>query len=163
MVGCPGGEDYQLSSGPLPVKWVKRRKRKAAFAVAHAPMPVRRISCHNSFIGSVKGNSTTKQRPTISPTALNAVPAPGMPKQYSVGAVFPPGKAEIYAISQKKTSRWKRKHGLKPDRRASEREKAARLERHKSAAAQPAAKDHDTIAAALWLGVKKNRLRRCSR
>lgn len=104
---------------PLPVKWVKRQKRKAAFAVAHAPMPVRPISCHNSFTGSVKGNSTTKRRPTISPTVLNAVPAPGYAQAifhwYSISVRKKP---RFTPLVRKKSAPQKQKLGLKPDRRA---------------------------------------------
>ncbi|POT57472.1 electron transport complex subunit RsxC [Citrobacter amalonaticus] len=58
-------------------------------------------------------------------------------------------KAEIYAISQEEKRAAEAKARFEARQARLEREKAARLERHKSAAAQPAAKDHDAIAAAL--------------
>lgn len=57
-------------------------------------------------------------------------------------------KAEIAAIRQEEKRAAEAKARFEA-RRSSEREKAARLERHKSAAVQPAAKDKDAIAAAL--------------
>lgn len=58
-------------------------------------------------------------------------------------------KAEIYAISQEEKRAAEAKSRFEARQARLEREKAARLERHKSAAVQPAAKDHDAIAAAL--------------
>ena len=58
-------------------------------------------------------------------------------------------KAEIYAISQEEKRAAEAKARFEARQARLEREKAARLERHKNAAVQPAAKDHDAIAAAL--------------
>ncbi|MBJ8958013.1 electron transport complex subunit RsxC [Citrobacter youngae] len=58
-------------------------------------------------------------------------------------------KAEIYAISQEEKRAAEAKARFEARQARLEREKAARLERHKSAAVQPAPKDHDAIAAAL--------------
>ena len=58
-------------------------------------------------------------------------------------------KAEIYAISQEEKRAAEAKARFEARQARLGREKAARLERHKSAAVQPAAKDHDAIAAAL--------------
>ncbi|MEB0865507.1 electron transport complex subunit RsxC [Citrobacter youngae] len=58
-------------------------------------------------------------------------------------------KAEIYAISQEEKRAAEAKTRFEARQARLEREKAARLERHKNAAVQPAAKDHDAIAAAL--------------
>ncbi len=58
-------------------------------------------------------------------------------------------KAELYAISQEEKRAAEAKARFEARQARLEREKAARLERHKSAAAQPAVKDHDAIAAAL--------------
>lgn len=58
-------------------------------------------------------------------------------------------KAEIYAISQEKKRAAEAKARFEARQARLEREKAARLERHKSAVVQPAPKDHDAIAAAL--------------
>ncbi|MBN6043266.1 electron transport complex subunit RsxC [Citrobacter sp. ku-bf4] len=58
-------------------------------------------------------------------------------------------KAELYAISQEEKRAAEAKARFEARQARLEREKAARLERHKKAAAQPAAKDQDAIAAAL--------------
>ncbi|EOG8082279.1 electron transport complex subunit RsxC [Citrobacter sp. CK184] len=58
-------------------------------------------------------------------------------------------KAEIYAIAQEEKRAAEAKARFEARQARLEREKAARLERHKNAAAQPAAKDQDAIAAAL--------------
>ncbi|AYL61462.1 electron transport complex subunit RsxC [Citrobacter youngae] len=58
-------------------------------------------------------------------------------------------KAEIYAISQEEKRAAEAKARFEARQARLEREKAARLERHKSAVVQPAPKDHDAIAAAL--------------
>ncbi|MBJ9158737.1 electron transport complex subunit RsxC [Citrobacter sp. FDAARGOS_156] len=58
-------------------------------------------------------------------------------------------KAEIYAISQEEKRAAEAKARFEARQARLEGEKAARLERHKSAAVQPAPKDHDAIAAAL--------------
>ncbi|MDM2731892.1 electron transport complex protein RnfC [Citrobacter youngae] len=58
-------------------------------------------------------------------------------------------KAEIYAISQEEKRAAEAKARFEARQARLEREKAARLERHKNAAVQPAPKDHDAIAAAL--------------
>ncbi|MCP1627918.1 electron transport complex protein RnfC [Citrobacter amalonaticus] len=58
-------------------------------------------------------------------------------------------KAELYAISQEEKRAAEAKARFEARQARLEREKAARLERHKKAAVQPAAKDQDAIAAAL--------------
>lgn len=58
-------------------------------------------------------------------------------------------KAELYAISQEEKRAAEAKARFEARQARLEREKAARLERHKNAAVQPAAKDQDAIAAAL--------------
>ncbi|WP_336220450.1 electron transport complex subunit RsxC [Citrobacter amalonaticus] len=58
-------------------------------------------------------------------------------------------KAELYAIAQEEKRAADAKARFEARQARLEREKAARLERHKKAAVQPAAKDHDAIAAAL--------------
>ncbi|HEM7953367.1 TPA: electron transport complex subunit RsxC [Citrobacter koseri] len=58
-------------------------------------------------------------------------------------------KAEIDAIAQEEKRAAEAKARFEARQARLEREKAARLERHKNAAAQPAAKDQDAIAAAL--------------
>ncbi|HCB2269767.1 TPA: electron transport complex subunit RsxC [Citrobacter koseri] len=58
-------------------------------------------------------------------------------------------KAEIYAIAQEEKRAAEAKARFEARQARLEREKAARLERHKNAAVQPAAKDQDAIAAAL--------------
>ncbi|PNO77554.1 electron transport complex subunit RsxC [Citrobacter koseri] len=58
-------------------------------------------------------------------------------------------KAEIYAIAQEEKRAAEAKARFEARQARLEREKAARLERHKNAAAQPAAKDQNAIAAAL--------------
>ena len=47
-----------------------------------------------------KGNEHEKQNSTICLTALNAVPVPGLPEQYSAGAVLPSGKAQVIEIRE---------------------------------------------------------------
>ncbi|HCQ7753223.1 TPA: electron transport complex subunit RsxC [Citrobacter sedlakii] len=58
-------------------------------------------------------------------------------------------KAELNAISQEEKRAAEAKARFEARQARLEREKAARLERHKKAAVQPAAKDQDAIAAAL--------------
>ncbi|QPB34274.1 electron transport complex subunit RsxC [Citrobacter amalonaticus] len=58
-------------------------------------------------------------------------------------------KAELYAISQEEKRAAEAKARFEARQARLEREKAARLERHKKAAVRPAAKDQDAIAAAL--------------
>uniref|UniRef100_UPI003D6E8AA9 electron transport complex subunit RsxC n=1 Tax=Citrobacter amalonaticus TaxID=35703 RepID=UPI003D6E8AA9 len=58
-------------------------------------------------------------------------------------------KAELYAIGQEEKRAAEAKARFEARQARLEREKAARLERHKKAAVQPAAKDQDAIAAAL--------------
>ncbi|HAU4368008.1 TPA: electron transport complex subunit RsxC [Citrobacter amalonaticus] len=58
-------------------------------------------------------------------------------------------KAELYAISQEEKRAAEAKARFEARQARLEREKAARLERHKKAAVQPVAKDQDAIAAAL--------------
>ena len=58
-------------------------------------------------------------------------------------------KAELYAISQEEKRAAEAKARFEARQARLEREKAARLERHKQATVQPAAKDQDAIAAAL--------------
>ncbi|MBJ9370180.1 electron transport complex subunit RsxC [Citrobacter koseri] len=65
-------------------------------------------------------------------------------------------KAEIYAIAQEEKRAAEAKARFEARQARLEREKAARLERHKNAAAQPAAKDQDAIAAALARGKEKH-------
>ncbi|MBJ9306327.1 electron transport complex subunit RsxC [Citrobacter koseri] len=64
-------------------------------------------------------------------------------------------KAEIYAIAQEEKRAAEAKARFEARQARLEREKAARLERHKNAAAQPAAKDQDAIAAARARGKEK--------
>lgn len=80
----------------------------------------------------------------------------GLPQQYPTCAIFPSGKAEIAAIRQEEKRTAEAKARFEARQARLEREKAARLERHKNAAVQPAAKDKDAIAAAL-ARVKENR------
>ncbi|MDU5454565.1 electron transport complex subunit RsxC [Pseudescherichia vulneris] len=58
-------------------------------------------------------------------------------------------KAEIYAIAQEEKRAAEAKIRFEARQARLEREKAARLERHKKSAAQPAAKDKDAVNAAL--------------
>ncbi|STV89277.1 electron transport complex protein RnfC [Klebsiella michiganensis] len=58
-------------------------------------------------------------------------------------------KAEIYALAQEEKRAAEAKLRFEARQARLERDKAARLERHKQAAAQPAAKDQDAINAAL--------------
>ncbi|WP_312267980.1 electron transport complex subunit RsxC [Pseudescherichia sp.] len=58
-------------------------------------------------------------------------------------------KAEIYAIAQEEKRAAEAKIRFEARQARLEREKAARLERHKQSAAQPAAKDKDAVNAAL--------------
>ena len=58
-------------------------------------------------------------------------------------------KAEIYAIAQEERRAAEAKIRFEARQARLEREKAARLERHKQSAAQPAAKDKDAVNAAL--------------
>ncbi|HBM3075196.1 TPA: electron transport complex subunit RsxC [Klebsiella oxytoca] len=58
-------------------------------------------------------------------------------------------KAEIYAIAQEEKRAAEAKDRFEARQARLERDKAARLERHKQAAVQPAAKDQDAINAAL--------------
>ena len=58
-------------------------------------------------------------------------------------------KAEIYAIAQEEKRAAEAKVRFEARQARLEREKAARLERHKKSAAQPAAKDKDAVNAAL--------------
>ena len=99
------------------------------------------IFCRNSCTGSAKVSNTIKLTRITLPTALNVGLARGLPEQYP-RAIFPSGKAEIAAIRQEEKRAAEAK-AFPKRASSSEREKAARLERHKSAAVQPAAKDKD--------------------
>ena len=132
---------------PLPMNLANHRKNKAASGVALCADACPADLLPQQLYWFSKGQPLINHHNIADCIECGAC-AWVCPSNIPLVQYFRQEKAEIAAIRQeeKRAAEAKARSGARP---GSEREKAARLERHKSAAVQPAAKDKDAIAAAL--------------